>query len=90
MMLFTTSPFLKYPFLNRCPVVVVVANIFLNPIALQEFHLKTSERAMQHNVSSSSTHSSKPKVIVKIKAFMSNTARLTIFRNHFVLPCVET
>ncbi|KAL1828431.1 protein TPX2 [Daucus carota subsp. sativus] len=29
----------------------------------QEFYLKTSERAMQHNVPSSSAHSSKPKVL---------------------------
>ncbi|XP_074331959.1 protein TPX2-like isoform X2 [Apium graveolens] len=36
----------------------------------QEFHLKTSERAMQHNVPSSSANSSKPKVLHQPRAVL--------------------
>ncbi|KAK1376445.1 Cell cycle regulated microtubule associated protein [Heracleum sosnowskyi] len=43
----------------------------------QEFHLKTSERAMQHNVPSSSAHSSKPKVLHKIAECSNNNFRRT-------------
>lgn len=51
----------------------------------QEFHLKTSERAMQHNVPSSSANSSKPKVLHQPRAgLVAECSNNSLRRTHVI------